>query len=101
MFCLFKTNWYTFKDDKCQNLFISLLKRDHVLKETQCALLAPSTFRADPSSERTLNLKYRSKRKYWDRQAWANSVDLDRIPYNAMFDQGLHCLSLIQKFLYT
>ena len=31
--------------------------------------------------------------KYWDRQAWANSIDSDQM--------SLHCLSLIQQFLHT
>ena len=39
---------------------------------------------------------YHNNPKYWDRQAWANSVDLDQ-----MYDQSLHCLSLIKLFLDT
>ena len=29
------------------------------------------------------------------RQAWANKVDPDQMPQNAAYDQGLHCLPLI------
>ena len=29
--------------------------------------------------------------KYWDRTAFANSVDLDHMPQNVASDQGLHC----------
>ena len=36
--------------------------------------------------------------KYWDKQAWANSVDPDQTPQKAAFNQGLHCLPLIQQF---
>ena len=36
--------------------------------------------------------------KYWDWQAWANSVDPDQMPQNAASGQGLHCLQLIQQF---
>ena len=32
--------------------------------------------------------------KYWDRQAWANSVDPDKTSQNAPPDQGLHCLPI-------
>ena len=39
--------------------------------------------------------------KYWDRQAWANSVDPDQTPQNAASDQGLHCLPHVQKLLDT
>ena len=42
---------------------------------------------------------YRSDPKYWDRQAWANCVDLDQTPQNAASDQGLHCLPLLQYIL--
>ena len=35
------------------------------------------------------------------RQAWVNSVDYDHVPLNTAFDQGLHCLSLIQQFVDT
>ena len=33
---------------------------------------------------------YRNNPKYWDRQAWAHSVDPDRMPQNAASDQDLH-----------
>ena len=39
--------------------------------------------------------------KYWDSQAWANSVDPDQMPQNAESDQGLHCLPLIQQYFKT
>ena len=38
--------------------------------------------------------------EYWDRQAWANSVDADQMPYKAESVQDLLCLLLIQQFLY-
>ena len=38
---------------------------------------------------------YCNNPKYWDRQAWANSVDQDLMPQN---DQGLQCLPLIQHY---
>ena len=41
---------------------------------------------------------YRNKPKYWDRQAYANSVDPDQTPLNAASDQGLHCLLLVQQY---
>ena len=34
---------------------------------------------------------------YWDRQAWANSVEPDQMLQHAASDQGLQCLPLIQK----
>ena len=37
--------------------------------------------------------------KYWDKQAWANSVDPDQTPQNKASDLGLHCLPLIQQCL--
>ena len=43
--------------------------------------------------------KYCNNLKYWDRQAWANCVDPDQMPQNAVSDQGLHCLPLIQQLL--
>ena len=33
---------------------------------------------------------YRNNSKYWDKQAFANSVGLDQMPQNAASDQGLH-----------
>ena len=41
--------------------------------------------------------KHRNNPKYWDRQAWTNSVDPDQTPQNAASDQGLHCLPLVQQ----
>ena len=41
---------------------------------------------------------YHNKPKYWDRQAWANSVDPDQMQQNGVLDQGLHCLQLIQHY---
>ena len=35
---------------------------------------------------------YRNKPKYWDRHAYANSVDPDEMPQNAASRQGLHYL---------
>ena len=35
---------------------------------------------------------YRSYPKYFDRQAWANSVDPDQTPHNMVSDKGLHWL---------
>ena len=37
-----------------------------------------------------------NKHKYWDRWAWANSVEPDETPQNEVFDQGPHCLQPIQ-----
>ena len=45
-----------------------------------------------------MHLKYHNNPKYWDRQAWANSVDPDQMPQNATSDQGLHWLPLIQHY---
>ena len=42
---------------------------------------------------------YRNNPKYWDRQAFTNSVDPDQMPQDAASDQDLHCLSYIQQFL--
>ena len=39
---------------------------------------------------------YLNNPKYWDRQAWANSVDPDQMLQNAASDQGLQCLPLIK-----
>ena len=39
--------------------------------------------------------------KYWDRLFWANSVDPDQMLQNAVSDQVLHCLLLIQQVLST
>ena len=35
--------------------------------------------------------------QYSDRQAWADSVDPDKMLHNAASDLGLHCLPLIQQ----
>ena len=35
--------------------------------------------------------------KYWDKQAWANSTDPDKMLHNALSGQGLHCLLLNQQ----
>ena len=35
---------------------------------------------------------------YSDRQAWANSENLDQTSQNAASDQSLHCLLLTQQF---
>ena len=37
----------------------------------------------------------RKDSKYWDRQAFANSVNLDHMPHSVASDQGLHCLPYI------
>ena len=36
--------------------------------------------------------KYHNNPKYWDKKAFANSVDPDQMPQNAASDQGLHYL---------
>ena len=43
--------------------------------------------------------EYHDNLKYWDRQAWVNSVDPDQMPQIVASDQGLHCLPLIQHHL--
>ena len=45
--------------------------------------------------------KYLNSPKYWLKQAWANSVDSDQMPLNAVSDQVLHCFPLNQQFLDT
>ena len=44
------------------------------------------------------NIVYRNNPGYWDRQAFANSVDPDQTPQYAASDQGLHCLPYIQQY---
>ena len=39
--------------------------------------------------------------KFWERQAWANSKDPDKMPHSAASDQDLHCSPLIKQFLDT
>ena len=39
---------------------------------------------------------YRIKAKYWDRQTWANGVDLDQTPQTASSHQSLQFLPLNQ-----
>ena len=34
-----------------------------------------------------------------NRQAWQNSIDPDQLLQNAAFDQGCHCLPLIDQYL--
>ena len=41
---------------------------------------------------------YQYNPKYWDRKAFANSVDPDRTPRFAASDQGLHCFPYIQQY---
>ena len=41
---------------------------------------------------------YRNNPKYWDRQAFANSVDPDKTMQSAASEQGLHCLPYIQQY---
>ena len=41
---------------------------------------------------------YRNNPKYWDRQAFVNSVDLDQMSQTATSDQGLHGLPYIQQY---
>ena len=43
-------------------------------------------------------LIYCNNPKYWDRRAFANSVDPDQMPQNAASDQGLHCLPYMQRY---
>ena len=45
------------------------------------------------------DLYYRNDPMYWDRYAFANSVDLDQMPQHAASDQGSHCLSYIEQYL--
>ena len=49
-----------------------------------------------PSINKVDYYYYYYNSKYWDRQAWANSVDPDQTPLNAASDLDLHCLSSIQ-----
>ena len=42
---------------------------------------------------------YRNNLKYWDRLAFANSIDPDQMPQNVASDQGLHCLLYIQQYI--
>ena len=42
---------------------------------------------------------YHNNPKYWDRQAWANSVNPDQMLQNRASDQDLYCLPLIQLIL--
>ena len=44
------------------------------------------------------NSSYHNNPEYWDRQAWANSVDPDQTPQNAPSDQDLHYIPLIQHY---
>ena len=37
-------------------------------------------------------MQYHNNPKYWNREAFANSVDPDQMPQNVASDQGLHCL---------
>ena len=46
----------------------------------------------------TKQLEYHICRKYLDKQDWKNSANPDQVPKNAMFDQGLYCLLIIQQF---
>ena len=49
-----------------------------------------------------LYLIYHKNRKYWDRQRWANSLDLDQTPQSMVSDLGQHFLQLFQLyFKYT
>ena len=41
---------------------------------------------------------YHSNSKYWDRQAFANSVDPDEMLQNAASHLGLYCLPYIQQY---
>ena len=41
---------------------------------------------------------YRIYPKYSDRNVFANNVDPDQTPQNAVSDLGLHCLPFIQQF---
>ena len=41
---------------------------------------------------------YRNNPKYWNLQAFANSVDPDQMPQNAASDLGLHCLPYVQQY---
>ena len=48
-----------------------------------------------------VNITYQIYQKYSDRQIWANRVDADEMPQNAVPHQDLHCLPLIQQLLDT
>ena len=37
-------------------------------------------------------MQYHNNPMYWNREAFANSVDPDQMPQNATSDQGLHYL---------
>ena len=43
-------------------------------------------------------LNYNNKLKYWDRHAFANSIDPDQTQHNAVSNQGLHCLPYIKHY---
>ena len=43
-------------------------------------------------------MTYRNSNKYWDKQAFVNSVDPDLTLQNVASDQGLHCLPYIQQY---
>ena len=63
-----------------------------VIKAVFCFACFSSSVKLVNSSRYRINLKYS------DRQAWANSVDTDQTPQNAVSDQSLRCWLLIQKF---
>ena len=44
---------------------------------------------------------YCNNPSYWDRQAWASSVDPEQMLQNVASDQGLHSMPFIQQFLDT
>ena len=43
-----------------------------------------------------VHLEYHNNPKYWDRKAWANSVDPYQMLQNAASELGLHVFPLIQ-----
>ena len=42
--------------------------------------------------------EYHNNPKYWNRQAFANSIDPDQTLQNAVPDQSLHCLPYIGQY---
>ena len=43
-------------------------------------------------------MAYHNNPKYWDRRAFANSIDPDQTPQNVASDQGLHSLPYTQQY---
>ena len=93
---------------RSSHIFSEIYKKSYFRMSSAAVVISALKVNITPKSEeqeerfQILSLQeYHINCMYWDRQAWANSVDPDEMLQNAASHQGLNCLPLIQQFLDT